>query len=691
MREIKNVVMQYSDIELKVRDATNNDRFMVSSGQLAELARATNDYQAYPQLFSMLWKRLTDLEHVMHVQKALAVVEYLLRHGAERFINDCKRRARDIAALQKYKHYNEHNQDDAKEARARAKAVSALLMDDQLLTLERSKSARLRGEGRIGGVGIESTRTPYGPYDEPDTLYDDEEPAPRSQYPSGAPSASAAYVAALRPRPAAAAQSSAPSSPAALPRSSSASSTPAKSGAGRRPMHTPNDDNDPYSNPARSESTGGGSHTNGSSRAKAKSRSQRHLAVDEPAEDEEGAEGEGEGEEDEEERKRRKKEKKRKKREKEEAARRAAEAEAAAEAKRAATHVEKEKSKSSKKKSSRTPAVNNDLMSFAEPTSNGEIDILTGDVFAAAHSSPTPSTAVNGGLSDLFASQSLVDGPGVAAPSTSNSSSDIPLFDQLREGSNGSGIQRGEGQQLEDGIGERGVSVGDSVAQSSISPTGTLVNFADITDAPPVAKAKKHSAFDGGVSMNMMRSIQPMGTNSPARASADNGMMDEPKKRRSHVPASIPLYADLTPSQPPPLGPYMHPSMPIGVPYGYPAHPAMQAQPIHPGLMPLGPLPVYGQQGQGQPLAIMPPGMGSQGPVGNMQHMYPPSQHQQSMQPFPSPAGPANTFTQMRQGGSRSNAAASASPPIFEVHEAPLLRAVEPINYMHANDLQPRI
>src|SRR5689334_13460929 len=103
---------------------------MVPSSHLAAIARATNDYQDYPQLFAMLWKRLTDLEHVMHVQKALVVVEYLLRHGAERFINDAKRRARDIAALQKYKHYDEQNQDDAKEARARAKQVYALLMDD---------------------------------------------------------------------------------------------------------------------------------------------------------------------------------------------------------------------------------------------------------------------------------------------------------------------------------------------------------------------------------------------------------------------------------------------------------------------------------------------------------------------------------------------------------------------------------
>ena len=50
----------------------------------------------------------------MHVQKALIVVDYLLRNGAERFINDAKRRARDIAQLQKYKHYDSNNNDDAR-------------------------------------------------------------------------------------------------------------------------------------------------------------------------------------------------------------------------------------------------------------------------------------------------------------------------------------------------------------------------------------------------------------------------------------------------------------------------------------------------------------------------------------------------------------------------------------------------
>jgi hypothetical protein len=58
--------------------------------------------------------------------QALILVEYLLRYGSERFIGDARRRSRDIAALQKYKHYDANNQDDAKEGTWRRAGIRAL-------------------------------------------------------------------------------------------------------------------------------------------------------------------------------------------------------------------------------------------------------------------------------------------------------------------------------------------------------------------------------------------------------------------------------------------------------------------------------------------------------------------------------------------------------------------------------------
>jgi hypothetical protein len=145
-------VLQYTEIEIKVRNATNNDKWGVSSSSMADIARATNDYQEYPQLFAMLWKRLNDVEHVMHVYKALILVEYLLRNGAERFLNDAKKRVRDISQLTKYKHYDDNNRDDAVEARNKAKQIYQLLTDEQRLKEERQKAVKIK-DVKMSGFG----------------------------------------------------------------------------------------------------------------------------------------------------------------------------------------------------------------------------------------------------------------------------------------------------------------------------------------------------------------------------------------------------------------------------------------------------------------------------------------------------------------------------------------------------------
>ena len=175
LRALKNHAYSYADVEVKVREATSNDPWSCPPSLLRELGRATHDYQDYPKLFAMLWKRLADVEHVMHVSKALTLLHFLLLHGSERFALDVKRRARDVSALTKYKHYDQNNVDDAKEARARAKTVYELLSNEQRLMAERANAAKNsaagvdlnpRGGGRGGAVpteeGGQGSQADYG-------------------------------------------------------------------------------------------------------------------------------------------------------------------------------------------------------------------------------------------------------------------------------------------------------------------------------------------------------------------------------------------------------------------------------------------------------------------------------------------------------------------------------------------------
>jgi len=142
LRAAKN--MSYEPIEVKVREATNNDPWGISSAALREIARATHHTDEYSLLFKMTWKRLHDAEHVMHVQKALILIEYLLRNGADRFVSDAKRRAKDISALQKYKQYDANNRDVGGDVRAKAKSVYDLLTNETKLADERGKSLALK-------------------------------------------------------------------------------------------------------------------------------------------------------------------------------------------------------------------------------------------------------------------------------------------------------------------------------------------------------------------------------------------------------------------------------------------------------------------------------------------------------------------------------------------------------------------
>lgn len=53
-----NVVMNYTEIEGKVREATNDDPWGPTGPLMQELAHSTFSYETFPEVMSMLWKRM---------------------------------------------------------------------------------------------------------------------------------------------------------------------------------------------------------------------------------------------------------------------------------------------------------------------------------------------------------------------------------------------------------------------------------------------------------------------------------------------------------------------------------------------------------------------------------------------------------------------------------------------------------
>lgn len=73
-RQVKNIVHNYSDAEIKVREATSNDPWGPSSSLMSEIAELTFSVVAFSEVMAMVWKRLNDHgKNWRHV--------YKVRHG----------------------------------------------------------------------------------------------------------------------------------------------------------------------------------------------------------------------------------------------------------------------------------------------------------------------------------------------------------------------------------------------------------------------------------------------------------------------------------------------------------------------------------------------------------------------------------------------------------------------------------
>lgn len=55
-----NVVMNYSEVEAKVREATNDDAWGPHGTIMAEIAKHTFTYEGFPEVMAMLWSRMFD-------------------------------------------------------------------------------------------------------------------------------------------------------------------------------------------------------------------------------------------------------------------------------------------------------------------------------------------------------------------------------------------------------------------------------------------------------------------------------------------------------------------------------------------------------------------------------------------------------------------------------------------------------
>ncbi|KAI9828547.1 MAG: hypothetical protein M1819_006604 [Sarea resinae] len=158
VRKVQNVVMNYTEMEAKVREATNNEPWGASSTLMQEISNGTYNYQLLNEIMPMIYKRFTEkaAEEWRQIYKALQLLEFLIKNGSERVIDDARSHLSLLKMLRQFHFIDPNGKDQGINVRNRAKELAELLSDVDRIRSERKKARSTRNKygGVEGGMGL---------------------------------------------------------------------------------------------------------------------------------------------------------------------------------------------------------------------------------------------------------------------------------------------------------------------------------------------------------------------------------------------------------------------------------------------------------------------------------------------------------------------------------------------------------
>ncbi|ROT39495.1 ENTH-domain-containing protein [Sodiomyces alkalinus F11] len=187
VRKVQNAVMNYTEMESKVREATNNEPWGASSSLMQEIANGTFNYSTLSEIMPVIYRRFTEksAEEWRQIYKALQLLEFLVKHGSERVIDDARSHITLLKMLRQFHYIDQNGKDQGLNVRNRAKELTDLLSDVERIRAERKKARATKnkytgveggrsfgsggfsggsgggggggGSGRYGGFGSETT------------------------------------------------------------------------------------------------------------------------------------------------------------------------------------------------------------------------------------------------------------------------------------------------------------------------------------------------------------------------------------------------------------------------------------------------------------------------------------------------------------------------------------------------------
>ncbi|XP_041653577.1 clathrin interactor 1a isoform X2 [Cheilinus undulatus] len=157
-----NVVMNYSEVESKVREATNDDPWGPSGQLMGEISRATFMYEQFPEVMNMLWARMLrdNKKNWRRVYKSLLLLSHLIKNGSERVVTSAREHLYDLRSLESYHFVDENGKDQGVNVRQKVKELVEFVQDDDRLREERKKAKKNKDKY----VGINSDSVGYRSY-----------------------------------------------------------------------------------------------------------------------------------------------------------------------------------------------------------------------------------------------------------------------------------------------------------------------------------------------------------------------------------------------------------------------------------------------------------------------------------------------------------------------------------------------
>lgn len=184
--QAKNVVLNVSEMESKVQEATNDEPWGASSTLMQEIAQGSFNFQQFNQIMPAIYSRFMEKEarQWRQIYKALQLLEYLVKNGSERVVDDARTHISTVKMLRNFYYVDEKGKDQGINVRNRSKEIVELLSDVEKIRTERrkaktnkSKYTGISNDGwgptsngsRYGGFGSDSLGSggggTYGDYD----------------------------------------------------------------------------------------------------------------------------------------------------------------------------------------------------------------------------------------------------------------------------------------------------------------------------------------------------------------------------------------------------------------------------------------------------------------------------------------------------------------------------------------------